>query len=298
MAGPAWCAFRPRVSYRSGVRSVLPASLAVVAAALMALGTVLRHRDTGTRGIGMLWWFGAVLAVAGFVLQATALTLGPVLLVQPLIVLAVGFAIPFEMWFAGMHPRADQWLWAGLLVAGVAAFVVFARPIRSRIGPQAWILALVVALLLVLLVALVVHAERSSSAPRALLRGTVAGSMFGIAAVLLNAIGHRWEHPFRLLQSPAVYLLVLVALIGLYFQQRAFLAGAVQASFPALTIAELLVSMGLGLAILGEKFDRHTWPTAVSLAGLLVTVVAVVRLAQLEGPGAGDQRPAELSSTE
>lgn len=279
------------------MRTLVPALLAVVAAILMALGTVLRHRDSATSGIGALWWLGAAAAVGGLALQATALSLGPVLLVQPLIVLAVAFAIPCEMWFAGMHPRGDQWLWAGLLVAGVAAFVIYARPVRSRIGPQTWILALVVAVLLVVLVVMVVHAERSADAPRALLRGTVAGSMFGIAAVLLNAIGHRWEHPLRLLQSPALYLLIVVALVGLYFQQRAFLAGAVQASFPALTIAELLVSMALGLALLGEKFNRHTWATAVSLAGLTVTVVAVLRLARLEGPGA-DRAPTDEASSQ
>lgn len=268
------------------VHALLPAGLAVAAALFMAWGTVLRHRDSATSGLGPLWWLGAGIAVGGFVLQAAALSLGPVLLVQPLIVLAVAFAIPFEMWLAGAMPRLEQWVWAALLVAGVAAFVVFARPIRSRIGPQPWILALVVALLLAVLVAIVVYSERSPAAPRALLRGTVAGSMFGIAAVLLNTLGHRWEHPLRLLQSPAVYLLALVALVGLYFQQRAFAAGAVQASFPALTIAELLVSMGLGLAILGEKLNRHTWATAVSLTGLAVTIAAVLRLSRLDGPGA------------
>ncbi len=274
------------------MHTFLPALLAVVAALLIALGTVIRHRASAAGGIAAGWWIGAVIAVGGFVLQAAALATGPVLLVQPLIVLSIAFAIPIEAGLAGAATRPAQWLWAGLLVAGVAAFVIFARPVRSKIGPQTWILALVVVVLLAILVAMVIHAERTPTAHRALLRGTVAGSMFGIAAVLLNALGHRWEHPLRILASPALYLLVVVALIGLYFQQRAFLAGAVHASFPALTIAELLVSMGLGLAILGEKFNRHTWATAVSLAGLAVTIVAVLRLAGHEAPADGEARRA------
>lgn len=266
------------------MHTILPALLALGSALLVALGTVIRHRASVTSGIGVLWWVGAVTAVAGFVLQAAALATGPVLLVQPIIVLAVAFAIPMDAAFSKVRIQPGQWLWAGLLVTGVAAFVVFARPVRSKIGPQTWILALVVCVLLAILVAMVVHSERSPGTHRALLRGTVAGSMFGIAAVLVNALGHRWEHPVRLLGSRALYLLILVALIGLYFQQRAFLAGAVHASFPALTIAELLVSMALGLAILGEKFNRHTWATAVSLAGLTLTVIAVLRLARYEAP--------------
>ncbi|MFT4088580.1 MAG: DMT family transporter, partial [Gordonia sp. (in: high G+C Gram-positive bacteria)] len=90
----------------------LPVLLAVIAAFLIALGTVIRQRESATSGaISAKWWIGAVIALLGFAAQAAALGLGPILLVQPLIVLAILFALPMEAWADDRHPHTDEWLW-------------------------------------------------------------------------------------------------------------------------------------------------------------------------------------------
>ncbi len=272
------------------MHTLLPALLAIGAAALMALGTVLRQRASDEAGrITGHWWLGALVAFGGFALQAVALALGAVLLVQPLIVLSVLFALPIERVLNGVAVTARQWLWGVLLAVGVSAFVFFARPVRARIGPQWWILVLVVCLLLGALAAVVVYAERSPHAPRAMLYGTVAGALFGIVAVLIHAIGQDWQHPIQILRHPSLYMVVVAGLAAVYCQQRAFGAGRVQASFPAMTVAEPIVAMALGMAVLGEKLNRHTWATAVSLLGLLLMVAAVLRLSRLSA--ARDEKP-------
>lgn len=48
-----------------------------------------------------------------------------------------------------------------------------------------------------------------------------------------------------------------------------------------MTVAEPVVSMALGMALLGEKLNRHSWATAVGLAGLALMVIGVLRLSQL-----------------
>jgi drug/metabolite transporter (DMT)-like permease len=264
------------------MHTLLPALLAIGAAALMALGTVVRQRASASGGgITGRWWLGALAAFGGFLLQAVALGLGSVLLVQPLIVLSVLFALPIEQWLYRWNPSARQWLWGVLLAVGVGAFVLFARPVPALIGPQWWILVLVVGFLFGLMIAMVVYAERSPRAPRALLYGTVAGSLFGIVAVLINTIGLDWQHPLQTLAHPALYMLIVVGTAAIVSQQRAFAAGRVQASFPAMTVAEPIVSMALGMAVLGEKLNRHTWATAVSLLGLALMVAGVLRLSRL-----------------
>jgi drug/metabolite transporter (DMT)-like permease len=264
------------------MHTLLPALLAIGAAALMALGTVVRQRASAAGGrITGRWWLGALAAFGGFMLQAVALGLGSVLLVHPLIVLSVLFALPIEKWLYRWNPTGRQWLWGVLLAIGVGAFVLFARPVPALIGPQWWILVLVVSFLFGLMIAMVIYAERSRQAPRALLYGTVAGSLFGIVAVLINTIGLEWRHPLHTLGHPAPYMLIVVGAAAIVCQQRAFAAGRVQASFPAMTVAEPIVSMALGMAVLGEKLNRHTWATAVSLLGLALMVVGVLRLSRL-----------------
>jgi drug/metabolite transporter (DMT)-like permease len=275
------------------VHTLLPALLAIGAAALMALGTVVRQRASASGGgITGRWWLGALAAFGGFLLQAVALGLGSVLLVQPLIVLSVLFALPIEQWLYRWNPSARQWLWGVLLAVGVGAFVLFARPVPALIGPQWWILVLVVGFLFGLMIAMVVYAERSPRAPRALLYGTVAGSLFGIVAVLINTIGLDWQHPLQTLAHPALYMLIVVGTAAIVSQQRAFAAGRVQASFPAMTVAEPIVSMALGMAVLGEKLNRHTWATAVSLLGLALMVAGVLRLSRLSPARREDPAPA------
>jgi drug/metabolite transporter (DMT)-like permease len=275
------------------VHTLLPALLAIGAAALMALGTVVRQRASASGGrFNGRWWLGALAAFGGFLLQAVALGLGSVLLVQPLIVLSVLFALPIEQWLYRWNPSARQWLWGVLLAVGVGAFVLFARPVPALIGPQWWILVLVVGFLFGLMIAMVVYAERSPRAPRALLYGTVAGSLFGIVAVLINTIGLDWQHPLQTLAHPALYMLIVVGTAAIVCQQRAFAAGRVQASFPAMTVAEPIVSMALGMAVLGEKLNRHTWATAVSLLGLALMVAGVLRLSRLSPARREDPAPA------
>lgn len=269
----------------------LPALLAIGAAVLMALGTVVRHRaSSGVRTAVGMWWLGALAAFGGFALQIVALGMGSLLLVQPLIVLSVLFALPFEKWINGLEPTPRQWLWGVLLAIGVGAFVTFADPEPARMGRHLWVLILVVALVLAVLLAMVLYAELARRAPKALLYGTVSGSLFGIAAVLVNAVGHTLDHPLHALRQPPVYMFVVVAVAAVLCQQRAFTTGKLQSSFPAMTVAEPIVSMALGMALVGEKFNRHNWGTAVSLLGLALMVVGVLRLSRLTAAREGEHR--------
>lgn len=267
------------------MHTLLPALLAIGAAVLMAVGTVVRQRASAVGGrITARWWLGALTAFGGLLLQAAALTLGSVLLVSPLIVLSVLFALPVEKWLNQRTPTPRQWVWGVLLAVGVGVFVLFIRPVPARMGRHLWVLVLVVGLILGLLAALVVYAERSTTAPRALLYGTVAGALFGIVAVLINAIGHSWRDPLQTLSEPPIYLALVLGLAAVYCQQRAFAAGRVQASFPAMTVAEPIVAMALGMAVLGEKLNRHSGATIVGLLGLSLMVISVLALPQLSAP--------------
>ena len=265
----------------------VPALLAIGAALLIAGGTVLRQRaSTASGAIGQgtharIWWIGAAIALAGFALQASALGLGSILLVQPLLVLAVLFALPLEAWADHRHPERIEWVWGAILVACVVTFLSIARPEPSLRRPDPFILVITVGVVIAFLVVCVVIAERSQAHYKSLFYGLAAGALFGITALLIKAVVYHLTHEgWRTLLHPDVYLLAVVATAAIVAQQKGFGAGDLQTSFPAMNVMEPAVAMALGIVLLGENL-KVSVPVALLLGVILAMMVrAVVELAK------------------
>ncbi|WP_026917337.1 DMT family transporter [Gordonia shandongensis] len=260
-----------------------PILLAISAAVLIAAGTVVRQRASCANGaITAGWWLGAGVALSGFVLQAVALGLGSILVVQPLVVLAVLFAIPMEAWLDRRRLARVEVVWGTVLVACVAAFLVLARPVASDRRPNMLIMICTVGGLIAGLVALVVLAERVRSAHfRALCYGLAAGALFGVSALLVKAVSLRVVHdPMSTFGRTDLYLLIVVAVFAVVAQQRGFGAGDLQTSFPAMNVMEPTVAMLLGVLLLGENVYVGAPSATFLVIVAALAAVAVVKLAK------------------
>ncbi|MEE4024154.1 DMT family transporter [Gordonia sp. PKS22-38] len=282
----------------------VPALLSVAAALMIAGGTVMRQRSSYASGaIARGWWLGAAIAICGFGAQVVALGLGSILLVQPIVVLAILFALPMEAWADHRWPLRVEWVWGAVLVACVTVFLVISRPEPSQRRPDEVLVAATVGAVIAVVLCCVVAAERSNRHYKALLYGVAAGTLFGVSALLVKAVAVRLVHDLEhALRYPELYLFVLVGVAAIIAQQRAFGAGELQTSFPALTVMELAVSMALGVVLLGENLTVSV-PTALFLGVVLAVMVrAVLELTRLaavraeeiaqrsHGPGSGAMR--------
>lgn len=277
------------------MHSWLPALLATAAALLIAGGTVLRQRASRASGaITPGWWLGAAIAIAGFALQASALGLGSILLVQPLVVLAVLFALPLEAWADHRHPQAKEWAWGAILVCCVATFLLISRPEPSLRRPNDMVVWGAVAAVAAVVVGCVVLAERSTPHYRALFYGLAAGTLFGVSALLVKTVVYQAiHHGIHTFAKPEIYLLVLVATGAVVAQQKGFGAGDLQTSFPAMNVMEPAVAMALGVVLLGENL-KVSVPTALFLGIVLAAMVrSVVELAKSSAVR-GEEREAQL----
>ncbi|MFT4043401.1 MAG: DMT family transporter [Gordonia sp. (in: high G+C Gram-positive bacteria)] len=279
------------------MHSWVPALLAIVAALLIAAGTVLRQRASRASGaITRGWWVGAVIALIGFVLQASALGLGSILLVQPLVVLAVLFALPLEAWADHRHPGVKEWAWGVLLVVCVLTFLLIARPEPSMRRPNDLVMWATVVVVAAVILAFVVLAERSSPHYRALFYGLAAGTLFGVSALLMKAVVYQVAHHIsRVFAHPEIYLLAVVAAGAVIAQQKGFGAGDLQTSFPAMNVMEPAVSMALGIVLLGENV-KVSVPTAMFLGIVLGLMIrSVIELAQMSAVRGKSSGPADSS---
>lgn len=260
---------------------LLAAALALGAAALAAIGSIMRQQATQrTGGIDRTWAIGAVVALGAFGLQLAALVLGTVLLVQPLIVLSVLFELLIQMWWTRLRPSGVQWRNAVLVAGGVGVFIAFARPVPARIGPQEWILDLVILCLFALLIVLYLIARRRSGTLSAVLFGTISGSLFGLVSVQINSLTNPFRGVVPTLATVTFWACLVAIVLAVLAQQRSFAKGALEASYPAMVAGEPVVAIVLSMAVLGEKFSSHALGSYVGIAGLLAMIVGVIGLAR------------------
>jgi drug/metabolite transporter (DMT)-like permease len=282
--------------------------LALGAAFFIAIGDVIHQRsahevtDEPVSHIGLFtrllrdrqWWLGSGVAAAGFALQAAALGLGSVLLVQALLVTSLLFALPINARLTHHRVTRWEWLWAALLAASVVVIVTVGNPTagHSRASLETWTAVAVV--MGPALVLCVLGAQVWSGSISAVLLGLVSGALWGLFAVLTKGVVDRLDDGlWTLLRTPELYVWALVAIAGTAFQQSSFRAGSLTASLPTMTVAEPVVASVLGIVVLGEALRPDEADELTLIGAVAVMVVATAALARGEAAAAATHEPVE-----
>jgi drug/metabolite transporter (DMT)-like permease len=285
----------------------IAALLAIAAALMIGIGDVLQQRSAqqvtdqpvGTFALfGRLlrdrrWWAGSLVAGAGFGLQAAALGLGSVVLVQALLVTSLLFALVINA--KVNHRRITRWqgIWAVLLTAAVTVVVTVGNPQAGspRGSFQTW--AAVAAVMGPALILCLIGARIFSSTVKALLLGLLSGSLWGLFSVLTKGVVDQLGHGIpALLRTPEVYVWAVVAIAATAWEQSAFRAGPLTASLPAVTVSEPIVGSVLGIVVLGETLNTNTLGWVAVGMSVAVMAAATVALAYSQATAAPGERPA------
>ncbi|MEV6320814.1 DMT family transporter [Nocardia sp. NPDC051787] len=254
---------------------------ALLAALLFAVAAVAQQRAAGAvpEGESLVrsllrnprWWAGIVGDTGGYAMQVAALALGAVLLVQPILVSALVFALPLSARLSDRRVTSRTWAAALALTAALACFLLVGNPAAGNADAplRDWLLPLGV-LLGLIAAATAVGLGAADPAWRALLLGAASGSLYGLAAALTAYVTDLFEHGLgQVLGGWQTWALIAAGGTGVYLQQRAFQAGPLAASLPAVTIAEPLAAAFIGITVLEERLRTTT-------VGLVVTGIAVI----------------------
>src|SRR5947209_17119146 len=92
-----------------------------------------------------LWLAGLACDVAAFLLQFWALDHGSLVLVQPLLVSGLLFALPLGALLSHERMTRSDWIGAGLVVLGLSVFLIVAQPDRGSAdaAPRVWVMLVV-----------------------------------------------------------------------------------------------------------------------------------------------------------
>lgn len=272
--------------------SWLAVVLALAAALVFAVGAVAQQQEAASveqHGAGFVaqllrsprWWAATVGDFFGYLLQAAALGVGSILVVQPLLIAALVFALPISARWNARPIRRSDLGWAVVIALALVTFLLVGNPGGGRATNTFghWVPSIIACGALVALGGAL--ALGRSSRARGIGLAIVAGTMFGFASALTKTLMHQLGDGLDVaLQSWETYALIGAGGTGLLCQQLAFQAGSLEISFPAAVVLDPLVSVGVGIAALDERVhaDGLEWALiGVSAVAMISGTIALAR---------------------
>lgn len=236
------------------------------------------------------WLLGFALMLGQFVLQASALRVGQLSVVQPVLTTELIFLVAILA--VGFHRRVGwrELLGVGAIVAGLAAFFTSASPAVGKGQPDTSAWEVVSVVVVVCAVALVIAGRVGPRWWRAAGLGAAAAVLFAYNAALTKTVTFLlrhggWAHVFG---SWEPYGLGLTGVVGLFLLQSALHAGPITASRTTNVIVNPLVSIAIGVTAFSERLRSgpgYVTLEVLAIAVLCAGVVVLVRSPLVAGMG-------------
>ena len=225
-------------------------------------------------------WLLSLIAVAiGYGLQAAALDLGRLVMVEPVFPLGLLMALLLAARAEGRRLKVPEWTAALAAVAGLGVFLVAAEPSGGQRTAPAPSLAGAAAGAVLMAVLCWLVSLKGAAPRRALVLsiggGIGAGVTDGLTKTVaaLTGILH-----FAVFGDVRLYLLALVGLLTLTMQQNAFRAAGLAASLPSFAVLEPLVGSMLGLLIYHEQVGGGGIRITVEVLAVFAALWGIVQL--------------------
>lgn len=279
----------------------LAIALAVLAAVALAFGAQFQNEavTAGTkqkiRGEGSLslkqifklvarprWLSGTAFMGVGIVLQLAALSLAPLIVVQPVGAIALVITSLLNSRRTKTRISRATMLAVGFCTLGIAAFVSMASGVAKEAELNDDRLREVLGVLGVILVVFSVLFFTVGKKAKALTYVVGAGVLYGFVATLAKVVIQRiYQEQFEWLTLFCLVALIGAVALGGWFVQNAYASGPPDLVIAGLTVIDPLVAVSIGIVILGEAQQAGVATMiGFSLSGL-VAVAGVYLLSKV-----------------
>lgn len=270
---------------------------AVASAASIGLAAAVQHRATrqvptsGILRLGLvlnlirrpLWLVGIGAILMGLVLQLVALSSGPLILVQPLLVTAVLFGAWFSALLAGTGVDRVIVLGSAACAVGLAGFLLLASPTGPSTEVATGAATLPLTLVFgVIVVACLITGARTAGAVQVGALALATGVLYGVTAALLKIVTTEFRAGGldELFRHPTLYAVCILGPTGFLLSQNTFQHSALVApALAVMTIVDPVVGVVIGVAWLGEQVGSSPWAIAGEVLSALVVAWGVMLLA-------------------
>jgi drug/metabolite transporter (DMT)-like permease len=278
---------------------VIAVPFGIAAAVVYGTSIVVQHQtaqqhaeggETSAAGLVRLLsnplWVIAILGdFVGFLLQAAALSAGPVVFVQPLVVLMLPVSLAVSFLMGGHRPRMGDYLGVLGVLGGLGLFLALVGTPGAGHVPRPRLLGMAVIVVLVVGIVICLLVTGRNKTFRGATYGAAAGAYFGTLAVLVDAASDQASrhgidglvaHPRGLVPLAG---LVLLGAAGIILTQMSFQVGALGATLPANLATDPLMGVLLGATLLREHIPLSAGHLVLYVLCLAAVVAGAIRLA-------------------
>jgi drug/metabolite transporter (DMT)-like permease len=251
---------------------VLAIALAALAAVAMSFGAqfqndaVSERHKSKERGRGSLnlkqvasllirprWLSGLGMMTLGIVLQLAALSLAPLIVVQPIGAIALIITPLLNVRKTKTKLDRATWLAIGLTTFGIGTFVAQATSVAHESVLTDDDLRTVLGLLGVLIVGFSIWFFTLGKRARALTFVLGAGVLYGFVATLAKVVIQRsYQGQFEWLTLFCLLALIGATALGGWFVQNAYASGPPDLVIAGLTVIDPMVAVSIAIIVLGE----------------------------------------------
>jgi drug/metabolite transporter (DMT)-like permease len=244
-----------------------------------------------------MWLLGTAALLCGYLFQAAALDRGRLVIIQPLLVTTVVFALPLGYLITRQHVGSREIGGALVILLGLALFTVFGDPVGGKENASNGEWAIAVALVVVACGGLLVFGGRGGPAMKAAVYGAAAGILFGLSAALTKpTVEYLHAGVGTMLAHWEAYALAVAGVLGFVLQQVSLGTGRLAPSVATVSVANPIVSIAIGVLLFDERLSRPGWHVAVALVGLGLGLAGAVAIS-LARDRVEEPAPAEVAAS-
>lgn len=228
------------------------------------------------------WLSGTAFMAAGIVLQLAALSLAPLIVVQPVGAVALVITAILNARTTKTRITRPTLIAIGFCTVGIAAFVLMASGVARETELNDDRLREVLGVLLVILAIFAALFFTIGQRAKALTYVIGAGVLYGFVATLAKVVIQRiYQQQFELLTILCLVALIGAVALGGWFVQNAYSSGPPDLVIAGLTVIDPLVAVSIGIVILGEAKSADLLTILGWLISAIVAVIGVYLLSKV-----------------
>ena len=227
------------------------------------------------------WVVGTTLLWLAVVFQLVSLALSPLIVVQPVGVVAMVITAVLNSRISRVRLPKRAMISLAMCVGGIAVFVVTAAFTAGDqpVTDQKLITILIIDGVVLAAAGVLFLLLRYRAIALFYIIG--AGVLYGFVATFAKAvIGRLQQNEFDWLTWLCVAALVIGAVVGMVFVQNAYSSGPPDLVIAGLTVIDPLVAILIGIAVLHEAAGAPLWAILVFIVAGLIALFGVVGLAK------------------